>query len=100
MVKVQQRKGVVFEGNQLTSLDLSGITGKILNLDDIWQRYAIDVEEDGTFDLSSLPEGFDASKTFGWVDGTRDGNTLKVYSHRVRYLYNTGALILIITRIV
>ena len=78
-------------GNQLTSLDFSGITRKILNLDDIWQRYAIDVNEDGTFDLSSLPEGFDASKTYGWVDGTRNGNILKVYSHRVRYLYNTGS---------
>ena len=79
------------EGNQLTSLDLSGVTRKIMNLDDLWQRCAIDVNEDGKFDLTSLPEGFDASKTFGWVDGTRDGNTLKVNSHRVRYLYNTGS---------
>ena len=83
--------GLYLRGNQLTSLDLSGITRRILNLDDIWQRYAIDVNEDGTFDLSSLPEGFDASKTSGWVDGTRNGNILKVYSHRVRYLYNTGS---------
>ena len=82
--------GLYLRGNQLTSLDLS-TTREIWNLDDLWQRYAIDVEEDGTFDLSSLPEGFDASKTFGWIDGTRDGNTLKVNSHRVRYLYNTGS---------
>lgn len=84
-------KGLYLRGNQLTSLDLSGITGRILNLDDIWQRYAIDVNEDDTFDLSSLPEGFDASKTFAWVDGTRSGNILKVNSHTVRYLYNTGS---------
>ena len=82
--------GLYLRGNQLTSLDLS-TTRDIWNLDDIWQRYAIDVNEDGTFDLSSLPEGFDASKTSGWVDGTRNGNILKVYSHRVRYLYNTGS---------
>lgn len=83
--------GLYLRGNQLTSLDLSGVTRKIWNLDDLWQRCAIDVNEDGKFDLTSLPEGFDASKTFGWLDGTRDGNTLKVNSHRVRYLYNTGS---------
>ena len=82
--------GLYLRGNQLTSLDLS-TTRDIWNLDDIWQRYAIDVNEDCTFDLSSLPEGFDASKTFAWVDGTRNGNILKVNSHRVRYLYNTGS---------
>lgn len=83
--------GLYLRGNQLTSLDLSGITRRILNLDDIWQRYAIDVNEDGTFDLNSLPEGFDEDKTSGWVDGTRNGNILKVNSHEVRYLYNTGS---------
>lgn len=82
--------GLYLRGNQLTSLDLS-TTRDIWNLDDLWQRYAIDVNEDGTFDLSSLPEGFDVDKTSGWVDGTRNGNILKVYSHRVRYLYNTGS---------
>lgn len=83
--------GLYLRGNQLTSLDLSGVTREIWNLDDLWQLCAIDVDEDGKFDLTSLPEGFDASKTFGWLDGTRDGNTLKVNSHRVRYLYNTGS---------
>ena len=83
--------GLYLRGNQLTSLDLSDTTSKILNLDDIWQRYAIDVNEDGTFDLDSLPEGFDEDKTSGWVDGTRNGNILKVNSHEVRYLYNTGS---------
>lgn len=78
-------------GNQLTSLDLSGTTREIWNLDDLWQRCAIDVDENGTFDLSSLPEGFDVDKTSGWVDGTPNENILKVYSHRVRYLYNTGS---------
>ena len=49
------------------------------------------MNEDGTFDLTSLPEGFDASKTAEWKGGTRVGNTLNVNSHEVRYEYNTGS---------
>ncbi len=79
-------------GNQLTSLDLSGTTREIWNLDDLWQRCAIDVDENGTFDLSSfLPEGFDEDKTSAWLGCTKSGSILKVNSHRVRYLYNTGS---------
>lgn len=76
--------------NQLTSLDLHG-KGQIWNFDVDSQSYAIDVNEDGTFDLSSLPEGFDASKTTDWEGGTRDENTLNVNSHEVKYEYNTGS---------
>ena len=76
--------------NQLTSLDLHG-KGQIWNFDVDSQSYAIDVNEDGTFDLSSLPEGFDASKTTNWKGGTRDENTLNVNSHEVQYEYNTGS---------
>lgn len=76
--------------NQLTSLDLHG-KGRIWNFDVASQSYAIDVNEDGTFDLTSLPEGFDASKTTNWKGGTRDENTLNVNSHEVRYEYNTGS---------
>lgn len=84
--------GLYLTGNQLTSLDLSGTTSKILNLDDLWQRRVIDVNEDGTFDLNSLlPEGFDASKTSGWLGCDKSGSILKVNSHRVRYFYNTGS---------
>lgn len=78
------------QGNQLTSLDLNG-KGMIWNFDVHSQSYAIDVKEDGTFDLSRLPEGFDANKTTDWEGGTRDGNTLNVNSHEVRYEYNTGS---------
>lgn len=78
------------QGNQLTSLDLHG-KGMIWNFDVHSQSYAIDVNEDGTFDLTSLPEGFDASKTTNWKGGTRDGDTLNVNSHEVRYEYNTGS---------
>ena len=77
-------------GNQLTSLDLNG-KGMIWNFGVDSQSYAIDVNEDGTFDLTSLPEGFDASKTAEWKGGTRDENTLNVNSHEVKYEYNTGS---------
>lgn len=77
-------------GNQLTSLDLHG-KGQIWNFDVDYQSYAIDVNEDGTFDLTSLPEGFDANKTAEWKGGTRVENTLNVNSHEVRYEYNTGS---------
>ena len=76
--------------NQLTTLDLNG-KWEIWNYDYAVQSYAIDVNEDGTFDLTSLPEGFDASKTAEWKGGTRVGNTLNVNSHEVRYEYNTGS---------
>ena len=77
-------------GNHLTSLDLYH-KGEIDNYDYATQSYTIDVNEDGTFDLSRLPEGFDASKTADWEGGTRDGNTLNVNSHEVQYTYNTGS---------
>lgn len=77
-------------GNQLTSLDLHG-KEQIWNFNVDSQSYAINVNEDGTFDLTSLPEGFDASKTTNWKGGTRDGNTLNVNSHEVKYEYNTGS---------
>ena len=78
-------------GNQLTSLDLS-TTRDIWNLDDLWQRRAIDVDEDGKFDLNSLlPEGFDEDKASAWLGCAKSGSILKVNSHRVRYLYNTGS---------
>lgn len=78
------------EGNHLTSLDLYH-KAEIDNFDYLPQSCTINVEEDGTFDLSSLPDGFDASKTTDWEGGTRDGNTLNVNSHEVQYVYNTGS---------
>lgn len=79
-------------GNQLTSLDLSGTTREIWNLDNLWQLCPIDVDEDGKFDLNSLlPEGFDEDKASAWLGCTKSESILKVNSHRVRYLYNTGS---------
>ena len=77
-------------GNHLTSLDLYH-KSEIWNYDYATQSYTIDVNDDGTFDLDSLPEGFDASKTTDWEGGTRVGNTLNVNSHEVQYTYNTGS---------
>lgn len=77
-------------GNHLTSLDLYQ-KSEIWNYDYATQSYTIDVNDDGTFDLDSLPKGFDASKTTDWEGGTRVGNTLNVNSHEVQYTYNTGS---------
>ena len=77
-------------GNHLTSLDLYH-KSEIWNYDYATQSYTIDVNDDGTFDLDSLPKGFDASKTTEWEGGTRVGNTLNVNSHEVQYTYNTGS---------
>ena len=77
-------------GNHLTSLDLYH-KSEIWNYDYATQSYTIDVNDDGTFDLDSLPKGFDASKTTDWEGGIRDGNTLNVNSHEVQYTYNTGS---------
>lgn len=88
--KTSSLRTLYLEGNHLTSLDLNG-KSEIWNFDYAVQSYAIDVNEDGTFDLSSLPDGFDASKTTDWEGGTRVGNTLNVNSHEVQYTYNTGS---------
>ena len=77
-------------GNHLTSLDLYH-KSEIWNYDYATQSYTIDVNDDGTFDLDSLPKGFDASKTTDWEGGTRVGNTLNVNSHEVQYTYTTGS---------
>ena len=77
-------------GNHLTSLDLYH-KSEIWNYDYATQSYTIDVNDDGTFNLDSLPEGFDASETTDWEGGTRVGNTLNVNSHEVQYTYNTGS---------
>lgn len=77
-------------GNHLTSLDLYR-KSEIWNYDYATQTYTIDVNDDGTFDLDSLPKGFDASKTTDWEGGTRVGNTLNVNSHEVQYTYDTGS---------
>lgn len=77
-------------GNELTSLDLSNNTA----LKDWIIDFHISKIEltDNTFDLSTLPAGFDISKTSEWTNGTVDGNILTVEdaSKWVTYKYDCG----------
>ena len=81
-----------FDNNNLTSLDLSkdtvtSITG---SQTDCNNTYYIQPNADNTFDLSSLPDGFDVSKAYGWVGGTVSDNILTIDSGvtTVSYYYN------------
>ncbi len=77
-------------GNQLTSLDLSNnIALETALYDD--NNYEITVTGN-TFDLSTLPTGFDAAKTSSWTNATVEGNILTIedVSKEVTYIYNCG----------
>ena len=77
-------------GNELTSLDLSNNTA----LKDWIIDFHISKIEltDNTFDLSTLPTGFDISKTSEWANATVEGNILTVEdaSKWVTYKYDCG----------
>ena len=78
-------------GNQLTSLDVSQTAVTTLNASD--NQIDINVETTPrTFDLSTLPGAFDASKATNWNGGTVDGSTLKVDegATQVTYTYDCG----------
>ena len=82
------------DNNQLTSLDLSNnnvLTGDEIVFDTSDNKYEISVIGN-TFDLSTLPTGFDVSKTSEWTNGTVDGNILTVgnASEWVTYKYDCG----------
>ena len=76
--------------NQLTSLDISNT--KINVLDREGNNYQIVVDNDRTFDLSTLPGNFDVTKTSDWSGGTVNGNMLTVDSDKdtVTYKYDCG----------
>ena len=80
--------------NQLTSLNLSYNTKLTQeNLKCTGNKYPITIDEtERTFDLSTLPAGFDVNKTSEWVGGTVEGNTLKVKpgATQVTYTYDCG----------
>ena len=80
--------------NQLTSLNLSYNTKLTQeNLKCTGNKYPITIDEtERTFDLSTLPAGFDVNKASGWVGGTVEGNTLKVKPRatQVTYTYDCG----------
>ena len=87
-------KKLYCSNNQLTSLNLSYNTKLTQeNLKCTGNKYPITIDEtERTFDLSTLPAGFDVNKTSEWVGGTVSGNTLKVKpgATQVTYTYDCG----------
>ena len=78
------------DNNQLTSLDISNTnTDNLTCRDNIYQ---IVVDNDRTFDLSTLPGNFDVARTSDWSGGKVSGNTLTVESGKdtVTYKYDCG----------
>jgi hypothetical protein len=76
--------------NQLTSLDLS--KNETASLPTAHGNEYEIVLNNGTFDLSDLPAGFDIAKTSEWFNGTVKGNILTVTdpSKIVTYDYDCG----------
>ena len=81
---------LICHDNQLTSLDISNT--KIGYLKCTENIYQIVVGNDRTFDLSTLPENFDVTKTSDWSGGKVSGNTLTVDNDKdtVTYKYDCG----------
>ncbi|MBR6670737.1 MAG: leucine-rich repeat domain-containing protein, partial [Ruminococcus sp.] len=73
--------------NQLTSLDVSNT--KMQSTSAYQNKYEIALIGN-TFDLSTLPTGFDVSKASNWTNGTVDGNILTVedITKEVTYKYD------------
>ena len=78
------------DNNQLTSLDVSNTDMKYLYCSG--NIYQIIVDNDRTFDLSTLPGNFDVAKTSDWSGGKVSGNTLTVESGKdtITYKYDCG----------
>ena len=78
------------DNNQLTSLDISNANMNIFNCRN--NIYQIVVDNDRTFDLSTLPGNFDVARTSDWSGGKVSGNTLPVESGKdtVTYKYDCG----------
>ena len=76
--------------NQLTSLDVSQNTN-LNNVDCSCNSYSIDLVG-GTFDLSTLPEGFDVTKVSVWFNATVEGDILTVSdpTSDISYTYELG----------
>ena len=78
--------------NQLTSLDLSKNYKSIRYLCDN-NIYQIALDENRTFDLSTLPGSFDVTKASNWNGGSVSGNILTVDDDTgtVTYTYDCGS---------
>ena len=82
---------LVCNNNRLTSLDASKNT-QLSTLRCYSNAYQIALDENRTFDLSTLPGGFDISKASNWNGGTVSGNILTVNNDTdtVTYSYDCG----------
>lgn len=77
--------------NRLTSLDVSQNTSlKDLSCDN--NQFAVEIDGNGNFDLSTLPGIFNVKKASNWIGGTVNGNILTVDENvtEVTYTYDLG----------
>ena len=77
--------------NQLTALDISRNT-RLSALSSYPNTYQIVLDENRTFDLSTLPGSFDVTKASNWRGGIVSGGTLTVDNDKdtVTYRYDCG----------
>lgn len=71
------------KNNQLTSLNLDNNPNLNFTYTDFYNSdfnnvYTVTLNPDRTFDLSTLPRGFDINRVTGWVHGKANGNILTV----------------------
>ena len=74
---------LVLKNNHLTSLNLDNNPNLDFSITDIYHSdfnnvYTVTLNPDRTFDLSTLPRGFEINRVTGWVNGTVKGNILTV----------------------
>lgn len=74
---------LVLKNNHLTSLNLDNNPHLDFSITDVYHSdfnnvYTVTLNPDRTFNLSTLPGGFDISRVTGWVNGDAEGNTLTV----------------------
>ena len=107
-------KSLTFDNNQLTKLDVSNNknlsylnckSNHLTSLDltqntkigencfyAAFNTYTVTVNDNLTFDLDNMPDGFDLKNVISWNYGTvsEDGKTLTFDGHEAYYWYNTG----------
>ena len=80
------------DSNQLTALDIKKNT-ELSYFDCNYNQLTVPISIDKTFDLSTLPSGFDVTKASNWTNATVNGNILTVKDlslGSVTYTYNDG----------
>ena len=84
--------GLYCHKNRLTSLDVSNNT-KLINFRCVNNSYKIELDANGSYDLSLLPGNFDVAKVLSWVgDCAVKGNVLTLGAgvDTVYYTYDCG----------